>query len=190
MKMNMNKSVSQLVIAGLLCAIGIVIPIISPIKFQIEPASFTLASHVAIFIAMFVSPVTAVIVSIGTTLGFLLAGFTLPIVLRAFSHIIFAFIGAMWIKKRPNLLHNVRESILFCAVTGLIHGVSEVLIVLPMYFGGSLSASVYNSGFFRYIFLLVGVGTVIHSAVDFELSLLIWKPIVKIKGINEVSIAK
>ena len=46
----------QLALTGMLIAIGIVIPMFSPIKVVIEPASFTLASHVAVFIAMFISP--------------------------------------------------------------------------------------------------------------------------------------
>ena len=68
-----SQKLYRLVVAALLCAVGILIPMFSPIKITIEPASFTLASHVAIFLAMFVSPSIAVAVSVGTTLGFFLA---------------------------------------------------------------------------------------------------------------------
>lgn len=67
--MNRNNNYSM-VVSALLCAIGTVIPIISPLKITLEPASFTLASHVAIFIAMFISPATALFVAVGTTAGF------------------------------------------------------------------------------------------------------------------------
>ena len=52
-----------MVLAALLSAIGILIPIIMPFKITIEPASFTLASHVPMFIAMYISPVVAIIVT-------------------------------------------------------------------------------------------------------------------------------
>jgi niacin transporter len=58
--MNNNNKVKTMTIAALLSAIGIIIPMFSPIKLVIEPASFTFASHVPIFIAMFISPVVAI----------------------------------------------------------------------------------------------------------------------------------
>ena len=69
--MRAKTNTFTLALTGMLIAIGIIIPTFSPIKVIIEPASFTLASHVAIFIAMFISPQqVAVAVSLGTTLGF------------------------------------------------------------------------------------------------------------------------
>ena len=85
----MNNKVFFLVLSGLLCAIGMVVPMFMP-KIVLGPMSFTLASHVAVFLAMFISPIMAVAVCIGTTLGFFM---TTPfiIALRAASHIVFAF---------------------------------------------------------------------------------------------------
>ena len=57
--MKSKTNTFQLALAGMLIAIGIVIPMFSPIKIIIEPASFTLASHVPVFIAMFISPMMA-----------------------------------------------------------------------------------------------------------------------------------
>lgn len=187
--MNRNQSLYRMVMAALLCAVGIVIPVVSPFKIAIPPASFTLASHVAIFIAMFISPVTALVVALGTTLGFFLGGFVLPIVLRALSHVVFALVGAIWLKKRPDLLYRKGESILFCIVIGVIHAVCEVLIILPLYFGGMLSPTVYESGFFLYIFLLVGVGTLIHSSVDYAISILVWRALRHVNGLAAISAA-
>ena len=56
-----SKNINQLVLAGVLCGIGIVVPMLMP-KIVIGPMSFTLASHVAIFIAMFISPKLAAVV--------------------------------------------------------------------------------------------------------------------------------
>ncbi len=81
-----NKKLYNMLIAAMLSAIGIIIPLFSPVKILLEPASFTLASHVAIYIAMFISPGVALSVAAGTTLGFLLAGFPPVVVVRAASH--------------------------------------------------------------------------------------------------------
>ena len=98
--MRSRTNTYQLALTGMLIAIGIVIPMFSPIKVVIEPASFTLASHVAVFIAMFISPSMAVAVSLGTTLGFFLGGFPLTVVLRALTHVVFALVGALYLQKR------------------------------------------------------------------------------------------
>ena len=176
----MNRNNSHLmVIAALLCAIGIVIPIVSPLKITLEPASFTLASHVAIFIAMFISPATALFVAAGTAAGFFLAGFPIVIVLRAATHIIFAGIGAIYLKKHPNALKSFKSSQIFSLTIGVLHGICEVLVVIPFYFGNNMSTGYYAKGFIVSVILLVGVGTVIHSMVDFYLAQAIWKPVTK-----------
>ena len=68
-----HKSIYQLVLAGILCAIGLVVPMVMP-KVILGPMSFTLGSHVAIFLAMFISPKVVAAVVLGTTVGFGLAG--------------------------------------------------------------------------------------------------------------------
>lgn len=86
-----SKNINQLVLAGVLCGIGIVVPMLMP-KIVIGPMSFTLASHVAIFIAMFISPKLAAVVCLGTTLGFFM---TTPVIiaLRAASPYLFCPAG-------------------------------------------------------------------------------------------------
>ena len=64
-----HKNIYQLVLAGVLCAIGLVVPMVMP-KMIIGPMSFTLGAHVAIFLAMFISPKVAAAVCLGTTMGF------------------------------------------------------------------------------------------------------------------------
>lgn len=177
--MKRNNNLNSMIISALLCAIGIVIPIISPLKITMEPASYTLASHVAIFIAMFISPATAVFVALGTSVGFLMAGFPIVVVLRAASHIVFALVGALYLKKFPNTMNSFKSSQIYSFVIGIVHGLCEVLIVLPFYFGNNMSSAYYAKGFMISVVLLVGVGTVVHSMIDFYLAQAIWKPVTK-----------
>lgn len=168
----------HLAIAGMLIAIGIVIPMFSPVKIVIEPASFTLASHVPVFIAMFISPMMAAAVALGTTLGFLLGGFPLTVVLRALTHVIFATVGAYYLQKHNCApIHSIRSSLPFSFVIGVLHAVCEVLIVLPFYISGAMPQANYDKGFFISIFVLVGIGSVIHSMVDLSISIWLYKPI-------------
>lgn len=81
-----HKNIYQLVLAGVLCAIGLVVPMVMP-KVIIGPMSFTLGAHVAIFLAMFNSPKVAAAVCLGTTMGFFV---TTPLIIaaRAATHLI------------------------------------------------------------------------------------------------------
>ncbi len=173
--MKEKVNLQTMVIAAMLCAIGILIPMISPVKIIIEPASFTLASHVAVFIALFISPATALFVALGTTMGFFLAGFPPQVVLRALSHVVFAAIGAFYLKKNLETLNKPLYTTIFGVIISIIHGICEVLIVLPFYMGGTNNAASWSV-----LFGLVGVGTVIHSMVDFGLAIAVWKVISKI----------
>ena len=171
-----NRRTQNLVISALLCAIGIAIPMFSPLKVVIPPASFTLGSHIAIFIAMFISVPVAAAVALGTTLGFLLGGFPPVIVLRALSHVVFAVAGAYIITKMPGILASVKKTAVFATTVGLLHAVCEVVVVTAFYFGTeALSPRYYDSGFIQSVLLLVGAGTVIHSCVDFIIAVCIWK---------------
>ena len=106
---SMHNTILKIVMAGLLTAVGILIPMISPLKIVIPPASFTVASHVAVFIAMFISPAVGIAVALGTTLGFLIGGFPVEIVLRALTHVVFTTVGSLWIKKNPSLLSSWKK---------------------------------------------------------------------------------
>ena len=162
----------KLSIMGLLIAVGILIPMVSPLKIVLEPASFTLASHVAIFIAMFISLDVAVAVTIGTTIGFFLGGFPLVIVARAASHLMFATVGALYLNLRHtyNIRQNPVQLRLFSLVIAIIHATFEVLAVTVFFFTGAMGTAYYQKGFLSSVLLLVGLGTVIHSLVDFEIA--------------------
>jgi niacin transporter len=158
-----------------LCAIGILIPMYSPLKYVLVPASFTLGSHVALFLAMFISPFIAILVALGTALGFYFGKFSSVIVLRALSHVIFSFVGAIYLKKNPQTLKKIRQTAVFALLISLLHGVSEVAVVSVFYFENIMTSAFYNQGFLYTVIGLVGIGTIIHSLVDFGIALVIWK---------------
>lgn len=185
-----NKNIQKMVISALLCAIGIIIPMFSPVKILLEPASFTLGSHVAIFIAMFISPGVAVAVALGTSVGFFLGGFPIVVVLRAVTHVAFSFCGAFILQKFANILQSVGKSMLLSLALGIVHSVCEVLVVMPFYFGQSMSTAYYAKGFVTSVILLVGVGTVIHSMVDFGIAYMIWRSLHLNKGLRLQQITK
>lgn len=169
----------RLTVTALLTAIAIAIPMVMPIRVLIEPASFTLASHVPIFFAMFLAPGIAVFVSLGSAIGFMLAGFPIVITLRAMSHVVFAFIGALYLKdRREKVLSSPLHSQIFSLWIAGIHALAEVAIV-TLFFFGLVPGADYQDGFFYAVFLLVGVGTVIHSLVDFFLAQVIWNSLGK-----------
>ncbi|MCL2638476.1 MAG: hypothetical protein FWD48_08920 [Oscillospiraceae bacterium] len=165
-----NDRILKICLAGLLIAMGIIIPMFSPLKIIIEPASFTLASHVAIFIAMFISPSVAIAVCIGTTVGFFLGGFPIIIVLRAASHVIYAAIGSLYLHEIAKKRLTEKKLWIFSACIGFIHAVVEIAIVTAFYVSLTVGDAYYEKGYFVTVILLVGLGTVIHSVIDFKLA--------------------
>ncbi|EIY9292893.1 hypothetical protein MM675_002101 [Enterococcus faecalis] len=171
-----TNSVKRLTISALLIAMGIIIPMVMP-RITIGPASFTLASHVPVFIAMFISPVVAIAVSLGTGFGFFLSA-TPIIALRALSHLIFAVIGAVILQKHPEILINKEGKFtllngklqLFNVGIGVIHSAAELVVVSVFYTMGNLPGTYYTAGFMYSIFFLMGVGGLIHSLVDFSIA--------------------
>ena len=171
-----HKNVYQLVVASVLCAIGLLVPLVMP-KIILGPMSFTLGAHVAIFLAMFISPKVATVVCLGTTLGFFM---TTPfiIALRAASHLVFALIGAFLLKRMPELLDKPVSAIGFNLGIGVIHALGEVAVVTPFFISGSMfSDEMLHNGFFSSVVILIGAGTILHSFLDFSIYAVLWKVI-------------
>ena len=183
--MKANFPLQKMTAAAMLIAVGIIIPIFSPIKIILEPASFTLASHVPIFLAMFISPYVSIAVAIGTTLGFFLGGFPIIIVLRAATHIIFSLVGSIFLQRFPKILLSTTKTQIFSFFIAIIHAVGELAVVSVFYFSGIISASYYNKGFITSVLLLVGLGSIIHSMVDFTISTVLLKTIGKRKPFDK-----
>jgi len=168
--LSIRNFILRLTISGVLIAVGITIPMFSPLKIILEPASFTLASHVAIFIAIFISPSIAIAVALGTTVGFFFGGFPLIIVFRAASHLIFATAGSFYLKKFINTENSIIKLRIFSFFIALTHAVSEIIVVSFFYFNNRMGENYYQRGFIISVLLLVGLGTVVHSMVDFEIA--------------------
>lgn len=167
-----RNTIYQIIISAMLCAIGIIIPIASPIKLVLEPASYTLASHVPIFLAMFLSPASGILVAIGTSIGFLLGPFSLTVALRAASHVIFVAVGAFFIQIKPQIIESKFTTFIFSLCLGVIHAICEMIVVASF-------LTPEQTNVIRLVFGLVGIGTVIHSTIDFYISLYIWKVLKK-----------
>lgn len=170
-----KNSVRSLTISALLIGMGVIIPMVMP-KILIPPASFTLASHVPIFIAMFFSPGMAITVALGTTFGFFL---TTPIIiaLRALSHLVFAVIGAWYLQKKPGIVLKNGQFTLanwrfqgFNLIIGIIHSFIEMLVVSAFFFVGNMPDTYYSGGYFYTVFILMGIGGIIHSLVDYNIA--------------------
>lgn len=174
--MKQNDKTKLMAITSLLCAIGIIIPLVAP-KFVLEPASFTLASHVPVFIAMFISPTVAIFVALITGFGFFFAGFPIVVVLRALSHIIFAAIGGFLLKKNSDYLNTVKSRGVFSFLISMLHAICEVTVVTVFYFGNNMSSLYYEQGYLLSVMALVGVGTLLHSIIDFGIAFFVWKPL-------------
>lgn len=187
--MNNNVNSKKIVLSALLCAMGIVIPMFSPLKIVLEPASFTLASHVPIFIGMFISPKVALAVAIGTSAGFLFGGFPIVIVFRALTHGIFAFLGATFLKKYPDTLTSSKNSFAYSLSIGIIHAICEVLVVVPFYTSTNLAQGYYDKGFLFSVIVLIGLGTIVHSIIDLWIAKKIWISIPK-SVINKLVVTK
>ena len=165
-----NNLILRLTVSGLLIAIGIAIPMFSPLKIILEPASFTLASHVTIFIAMFISPGIAVAVAAGTTLGFFLGGFPLVVVFRAATHLVFATAGAFYLQKFYKITDSIVALRIFSVCIALIHALGELVVTSIFYFNGTMGTTYYQKGYITSVLLLVGLGTIVHSMIDFEIA--------------------
>lgn len=164
--------IKTLTISAILIAIGVIIPLFSPIKIVMEPASFTLASHVAIFISMFISPSVGISVALGTAFGFLLSA-PLVVALRAFSQVIFVAIGAHILKNKPGILNHPNNNFLFLVLISTIHSLGEVIVVSLFYFSGNAVGAYYDNGFYVAVLGLVGIGTFVHSMIDYYIALFV-----------------
>ena len=167
--MKRNQKVRNVAIAGILSALGILIPMLSPFKIMVGESSYTLASHVPIFVAMFVSPIVGIWVTLATAFGFFLSGMPLTVTVRALSHLTFVIPGSLIVRRVS--FNTPSKRILLNLTLALIHGCAEFTAVALLNMR-SLNGTVLFS-----YFLFLGLGTIAHSFVDFVLALQIVKPL-------------
>lgn len=155
------KTTKQLIYAALLIALGLLIPMTMP-RFDTGIASYTLGSHVPVMMAMFISPATAILVALGSAVGYLFSS-TPVVAARALSHIVFALIGSFIILNKRNVLKNFRTEMSFSILIGVIHVTIECLVVTYFLFSGTPT----TQDVFFLVFVAVGLGGFVHSLVDF-----------------------
>jgi niacin transporter len=143
-----------------LTALAIVIPLtFGFLKVQLGPFSATLASHVPLFIAMLLGPGAAVMVGLGSTIGFFVST-PLVVAARAFMHVFVGYAGAVLLKNGIGFKKVI-------AITAPIHGALEAIAVIPF-------------GFTMYkVLVVVGVGTILHHLVDGAIALTLIKALSK-----------
>lgn len=140
------EKVKKLTQTALLIAITILIPMVLP-KIPIGPAfTMTPASHVPMFLSMFLGPSAAAMVGLGSTVGFQLSGTPAPVVARASMHIIVGVFGSYLMKKNVSYVK-------VAAITAPLHGLAEAIVIIPLV---GFNANSY----------IVALGTMFHHCVD------------------------
>lgn len=177
--MKKTFTTKNMVITALMIAFGIIIPtMFKPLQVVLPPAfTATLTAHVPIFISMFISPASAVLTAIGTTLGFLLSGIPIVVVVRAASHIVFAIVGAYMVKASKNI-------ILTGVVTAVLHAVMEALVVYVFLALGWTEA--VDGTFVGIAFYTTGVGTLIHHTIDYVIAFVLLKALAKTGAVKDI----
>jgi niacin transporter len=160
----------KLTITALLTALSIVIPMVMPVKIVLPPFTATLASHTPLIIAMFISPLTALITSLGSALGFWV---TLgPVVAaRASMHVIFTVAGAIMVRKNC-------DKFLIMMVTLVLHSLSDmatVWVINEVF----TSASILKDQAMGAVQVLLGLGTAAHHILDYAIAIAVIMPISK-----------
>ena len=174
----MSRLTKFITTAALLTAIAIIIPLVVPL-IQISPLlTFTLAVHVPIFIACFISPRMATAVAIGSTFGFAL---TKPLIVtaRVATHIVFAVLAALYFKKH-GISKNKWHLSIVAIVIGIIHALSEA-VVMHIFFFQHEANPIFS------IYLVLGAWMLLYSCVDFALALSIYKLLLNHRLINWLS---
>ena len=142
-------------------------------------------SHSNVY-CLFISPMCAVAVALGTTIGFLVSGATPVIVWRAFSHIIFAVLGGWWLYRHPHTVQSPLSRNVFSFVLGLVHVICEIAVVSFFFLGGALSEAYYTYGYWITVLGLVGVGGLVHSMIDFEIAWIIVRGLRRMKELENL----
>ena len=105
---------------------------------------------------------------------------TTPVIiaLRAASHICFALLGAVLIRKIPEIIEKPLPSTGFNGGLAFVHALAEVAVVSPFFLAGSIfKPEQLADGYVMSVLVLVGVGTFLHSLIDYTVSIMLWKPV-------------
>lgn len=154
------EKVRKLVQTALLIAFAIIIPLyFGFLKVVIGGFTATIASHVPMFLSMFLGPASAAMVGIGSVIGFQISGMPTFVVARAAMHIIVGVFGSYLLRKDVSYTKMV-------LITAPIHGILEGLAIIPF------------MGFTPNNYV-VAIGTIIHHSVDATIAFGLVKSLVK-----------
>ena len=97
---------------------------------------------------------------------------------EAASHICFALLGAVLIRKIPEIIEKPLPSTVFNGGLAFVHALAEVAVVSPFFLAGSIfKPEQLADGYVMSVLVLVGVGTFLHSLIDYTVSIMLWKPV-------------
>lgn len=176
----MNNT-KKLTFTALLTALAMIIPIaFGFMRVVIGPFTATLTSHVPMFLAMLFGPSVAIMVGLGSALGFFMAAG--PIVgARALMHVIVGVMGAVLINKGVSFKKVI-------AFTAPVHGILEALVVALFISGGM--APKYSGTMLYYILVVVGIGTILHHTADGLISGVLIKAMSKVSNYEFIKQAR
>lgn len=165
----MKNKTKRMTVAVMLAAIGIIIPLIMP-RIVIGHASYTLGSHIPLFIAIFIGPDVATFVGIAIGTGFFLS--TTPIIAaRAFSHVIWAVPAAFFFRRHHDTLIKPKNSLIFNFIIGVIHAIIECLVVVMFFMVSPDEMPLLLMG----IIIPIGLGGLAHSMIDYFFAGMVYK---------------
>jgi len=161
--MNTKVNVKNIVVGGLLTAMAILIPLLfagTPLMIIIPPGfTATITSHVPSMLAMAISPWVAIMVGIGSAIGFVLK-VNVIVGARAFIHAIFGGIGAYAYEKGTPFW-------MVLIITLPIHALLEGLVLLP--FGVDLKQAL----------VITSIGTAIHHGIDGFITMIAYRSLIQ-----------
>jgi len=162
------RKTKKITISAVLTALSFVYIIFMP-GINIPLWSFTPFSHIFLFIACLISPYTAFMTYLAVVGGFILRpGATYFVWLRAASHLFFIIFLVIYIKIFK--LKSKKHILIASACTAVIHAGFEVLAVLL-----GLAVGFEGNGTLYYILVVVGLGTLGHSLLDYFAAIFVFK---------------
>ena len=120
--------------------------------------------------AMFISPQVAVLVALGTSLGFLFGGFSDCYRFACCFSFVICCCGSYLDSKRPSLLEKPLSTFLLALFLNFLHGLAEFIVVLVLTAGVQTGAAYVWS-----LVGLIGFGSLVHGCIDFYIAYYLWK---------------
>lgn len=170
-----QKQLKLLTLSAMLVALSFVLPYFMPAVVIPPLWTITLTSHVPIFIAIFISPLTAVMTALGSAFAFFLKFPANPeVFFRALSHLGFVVLALILLKAGFGK-KNLTQTVVFAVVVSIVHALLEVFVIgVYLYLG-----LIVRENALTYLLLIVGVGSLIHSLIDFAIAFTIYKALQK-----------